>query len=218
MSQQHQKANAILGHINRGIEHRSREATTPWYSAFIRPLLENSVSFWAPWFRRGLEPESIRSEYLKDECMQNHIIGGIVKRTKGNYAWKRLRGLWQDMKEQQVIWEKHLRYIFQWQKFNFWIPKCAKSFSTLSFANKQIISKEASVPSMISLKCANLWINVCLFAKPSPSACRYTSFRKPSLQGPALSDWITLPPLWGFCTAIAFSFVCSGFPNSLLVP
>ena len=32
------KANAILGHINRNIRHRGREATSSLYSAFVRWL------------------------------------------------------------------------------------------------------------------------------------------------------------------------------------
>lgn len=59
------KANAILGHINRNIRHRGREATTPWHSAFVRWLLESSVPLWAPRSRQDLKMESVRNEHLK---------------------------------------------------------------------------------------------------------------------------------------------------------
>lgn len=35
--------------------------------------------------------------------------------------------------------------------------------------NKQIISKDDPIPPMISVKDANLWMQLCLFVKPPPS-------------------------------------------------
>lgn len=83
------KANVIFSRINRSIRYRSREATAPWSSAFVRPLLENSFPFWVPWFRRGLKPESIREERLKwwEHTKPHHRR--VVKRTKDIYARKR---------------------------------------------------------------------------------------------------------------------------------
>ena len=47
-----QKANCVLGCINRGMGSRSREGIVPLCSALVRPHLECCVQVWAPSTRR----------------------------------------------------------------------------------------------------------------------------------------------------------------------
>ncbi|GAB0206889.1 hypothetical protein GRJ2_003154500 [Grus japonensis] len=50
-----QKANHILGCIQRGMTSRSRNMILPLYSALVRPHLEYCIQLWGPQYRRDIE-------------------------------------------------------------------------------------------------------------------------------------------------------------------
>ncbi|GAB0204908.1 hypothetical protein GRJ2_002956400 [Grus japonensis] len=50
-----QKANRVLGCIQRSVTSRLREGILPLYSALVRPHLEYCIQLWGPQYRRDME-------------------------------------------------------------------------------------------------------------------------------------------------------------------
>lgn len=67
--------------------------------------------------------------------------------------------------ERRAVLERSLRHSFQWQKFNVWIRKAKNSREPSQLChlqNKQTFREEDPDPLMIFLKCANLWMHLCV--------------------------------------------------------
>ncbi|GAB0210246.1 hypothetical protein GRJ2_003490400 [Grus japonensis] len=66
-----QKANRVLGCIQRGVTSRSREVILPLYSTLMRPHLEYCIQLWGPQYRRDMELlERVQRRAMK-------LIGGM---------------------------------------------------------------------------------------------------------------------------------------------
>jgi len=57
-----QKANCILGCINRGVARREREVMVPVYSALVRPHLESCVQACGCQYRKDVELLGVSAE------------------------------------------------------------------------------------------------------------------------------------------------------------
>ncbi|GAB0189070.1 hypothetical protein GRJ2_001372300 [Grus japonensis] len=72
-----QKANRVLGCIQRSVTSRLREVILPLYSVLVTPHLEYCVQLWGPQYRRDmelLEPWAAWSSELEDhDCGSSHF-------------------------------------------------------------------------------------------------------------------------------------------------
>jgi len=63
-----QKANHVLGCINRSVASRSREVVLPFYSTLVGPHLEHCVWLWSPQHKKDVElggPEEDHKDDLR---------------------------------------------------------------------------------------------------------------------------------------------------------
>ena len=104
-----QKANCILGSIQRSMASRSREVILPLYSAVVRPHLEYCVQLWRPQYRRNVDLlECIQRTDTKMMQGAEHFLHEDRLRELGLFSLEK-RQLWGDL----IVASQYLKVCFR---------------------------------------------------------------------------------------------------------